>query len=404
MSSAKATSKAQLDLSTDDLTPRVRKFGARSLKPFRPSEPARKFVRFQATGEPAGAFSKISPAVSFPATRRISAANPQFTSGGSSSFSTPSRPFSAPQSSGFTSFASPASSFSSNSIQLDRDGKQFNGNNRDRPIFNNLGLNSQGVNQFGTPGRVFGVPTIVRQSFNAPITPDSDWNYAYETSHGIKQEASGGVKQIGDVKVVVMRGSYEYVGVDGLTYKVDWFADETGFHAEGAHLPRNVPIPFPDQQRAVDQQISFAAQQARNNQNQNNNNNNGGQFNNNNNNQFNNNGGQFNSNNGGSFNSNNNNNQFNNNQSQFSGQQPRVIAGGQTTAASSNVQTIVPPPSQQQQQPAAATAPVAAAVPAPTGYGVAAEDPLVAYDNDADSSETSEAVAPVGLYGVSRFP
>jgi hypothetical protein len=37
------------------------------------------------------------------------------------------------------------------------------------------------------------------------------------------------MKKIGNVEVVVMRGSYEYIGADGLTYKVTWVADENGF-------------------------------------------------------------------------------------------------------------------------------------------------------------------------------
>ena len=261
--------------------------GSRTFKTFQASNPERPFVRLQSNS-----FRKLVPAS---ATRRIS--GPQF--------STPNQPFSSPQSSfsnsgGFTSslkpfssISTPVRSFSSlpitnsvqNSFRSQRSGvglqasrqeRQFGNNNNNNNNFggNNNNNNQNGnqpplfVNQFGVPGPAFGVPTIVRQSFNAPTNPDSDWNYAYETSHGIKQEASGGVKQVGDTKVVIMRGSYEYIGPDGRTYKVDWFADETGFHAEGTHLPRSVPIPFPDQQRAVDQQIAFAAQQQRNTGNQ----------------------------------------------------------------------------------------------------------------------------------------
>ena len=34
-----------------------------------------------------------------------------------------------------------------------------------------------------------------------------------------------------------MRGSYSWVEA-GVTYTVDWVADELGFRAEGAHIPR----------------------------------------------------------------------------------------------------------------------------------------------------------------------
>ena len=33
--------------------------------------------------------------------------------------------------------------------------------------------------------------------------------------------------------------SYEYTGGDGELYRTNWYADETGYHAEAEHLPRN---------------------------------------------------------------------------------------------------------------------------------------------------------------------
>ena len=102
---------------------------------------------------------------------------------------------------------------------------------------------------------------IVRSVYNAPTSANSDWNYAYEGENGIQQEAEGTVERIGDVDVVTMRGSYSYPGTDGLTYVVDWYADDTGFHPSAPHLPRSVPIPFPEQARAVEAQLRFAAEQ-----------------------------------------------------------------------------------------------------------------------------------------------
>jgi Insect cuticle protein len=40
------------------------------------------------------------------------------------------------------------------------------------------------------------------------------------------------------MQVSVMSGSYSYIGADGLTYVVDWYADETGFHPTAPHLPK----------------------------------------------------------------------------------------------------------------------------------------------------------------------
>ena len=70
---------------------------------------------------------------------------------------------------------------------------------------------------------------------------------------------------VNDSPVVVMSGSYSYVD-NGITYEVQWVADENGFRAsapQSKHLPRVVAIPFPEQQAAVDAQVRFAQEQTR---------------------------------------------------------------------------------------------------------------------------------------------
>ena len=42
-----------------------------------------------------------------------------------------------------------------------------------------------------------------------------------------------------------MSGSYDYYGPDGVMYKVDWYADETGFHPTLDHLPKVTLPPSP---------------------------------------------------------------------------------------------------------------------------------------------------------------
>jgi CO/xanthine dehydrogenase Mo-binding subunit len=76
-----------------------------------------------------------------------------------------------------------------------------------------------------------------------------------------QQEATGEMRLVGDSEVVVMRGSYEYIGADNNVYVVEWEADENGFRPSAAHLPKSVPIPFPEQQEAVNAQIRFAAEE-----------------------------------------------------------------------------------------------------------------------------------------------
>ena len=104
---------------------------------------------------------------------------------------------------------------------------------------------------------------IVRSVYNAQGTPgfERSFGYSYESENGIQQEAEGELKTVGDSEVMVMRGSYSYVDAfDGLTYVVDWYADETGYHPSAPHLPVAPAIPFPELAAAVAAQIRFAAE------------------------------------------------------------------------------------------------------------------------------------------------
>ncbi|XP_040581750.2 uncharacterized protein [Lepeophtheirus salmonis] len=107
------------------------------------------------------------------------------------------------------------------------------------------------------------VVAIISESNNAPGTlgDNSDFDNSFESENGIRQESSGSTVSIGEDSVVVMKGSYEYIGDDGQTYVVDWIADENGFQPSAAHLPKEVPIPFPEIAEAVEAQIAFAAQE-----------------------------------------------------------------------------------------------------------------------------------------------
>uniref|UniRef100_A0A0K2ULH1 Cuticle protein CP14.6 n=1 Tax=Lepeophtheirus salmonis TaxID=72036 RepID=A0A0K2ULH1_LEPSM len=107
------------------------------------------------------------------------------------------------------------------------------------------------------------VVAIISESNNAPGTlgDNSDFDNSFESENGIRQESSGSTVSIGEDSVVVMKGSYEYIGDDGQTYVVDWIADENGFQPSAPHLPKEVPIPFPEIAEAVEAQIAFAAQE-----------------------------------------------------------------------------------------------------------------------------------------------
>ncbi|XP_034482012.1 pupal cuticle protein Edg-78E-like [Drosophila innubila] len=69
-------------------------------------------------------------------------------------------------------------------------------------------------------------------------TPDSEGNFAYafETSNGINQQASGNINGVS--------GESEFVAPNGEVIKTTYTADENGYHPQGDHLP--TPPPYPD--------------------------------------------------------------------------------------------------------------------------------------------------------------
>merc|ERR1712156_753047 len=107
--------------------------------------------------------------------------------------------------------------------------------------------------------RVAAEPIGIRsQSFDGP---NPEFRYSFETENEISQSAEGSIRTIGDADVVVMSGSYSYVGVDGETWTVDWYADETGFHPSAPHLPKPVEPLHPEIAAAVEAQLRFAAEE-----------------------------------------------------------------------------------------------------------------------------------------------
>lgn len=59
------------------------------------------------------------------------------------------------------------------------------------------------------------------------VNPES-YRYAYETSNGIRSEASGQVRQIGRDAAVVSQGQYSYTSPEGEPVSISYIADENG--------------------------------------------------------------------------------------------------------------------------------------------------------------------------------
>jgi len=107
---------------------------------------------------------------------------------------------------------------------------------------------------------VTSAPVAILRSENSGVN-NGRYHYSYEAENGISQDVSGEMKTVNDAQVYVMRGSYSYIGTDGQTYTVEWYADETGYHPSAPHLPRSVQPVHPEVAEAVRAQLEFAAQE-----------------------------------------------------------------------------------------------------------------------------------------------
>lgn len=90
-------------------------------------------------------------------------------------------------------------------------------------------------------GDVSHLDTVVR--FDSVVNPDS-YQYAYETSKGIKAEESGLLKNAGsEQEAIEAKGSFSYVSPEGENIALSYIANENGFQPTGDHLPQPPPIP-----------------------------------------------------------------------------------------------------------------------------------------------------------------
>ncbi|KAG7300280.1 hypothetical protein JYU34_015861, partial [Plutella xylostella] len=101
------------------------------------------------------------------------------------------------------------------------------------------------------------------------VNDDGSYKYEYKISDGQWVSEEGYTKNKDtDNEIVVKKGWYSYTGADGKVYTVTYFADETGYHASGAHLPTPPPVPEAIQ-AALDQAAKEEAEKNKQQQQQN---------------------------------------------------------------------------------------------------------------------------------------
>ncbi|XP_044750882.1 endocuticle structural glycoprotein SgAbd-2-like [Coccinella septempunctata] len=88
---------------------------------------------------------------------------------------------------------------------------------------------------------------------------DGSYKASWETGNDIFTEEEGYLKNLGpdpdnegqNLNAQVQQGSYSYTSPDGQNITVHYYADETGFHPSGDHLPTPPPV-SPEVQKGLD--------------------------------------------------------------------------------------------------------------------------------------------------------
>ncbi len=69
-------------------------------------------------------------------------------------------------------------------------------------------------------------------SYNFENLPDNAYQFSFVLSDTQTREESGYFKYIGETPVLVVKGSYSFIGDDGQKYVVNYIADELGYRVE----------------------------------------------------------------------------------------------------------------------------------------------------------------------------
>ncbi len=69
-------------------------------------------------------------------------------------------------------------------------------------------------------------------SYNFENLPDNAYKFSYVQSDNQTREETGYFKYIGETPVLVVEGSYSFIGDDGQKYVVNYIADDQGYRVD----------------------------------------------------------------------------------------------------------------------------------------------------------------------------
>ncbi|XP_065077659.1 pupal cuticle protein 36-like [Ochlerotatus camptorhynchus] len=108
--------------------------------------------------------------------------------------------------------------------------------------FGSAGSKKSGSGGFGSSssnGQVIGVKEDTRE-----LNEDGSYFYKVLSENDIEFSETGRLENTGsETDTMRVKGYYQFVADDGITYRVDYIADENGFQPTGDHLPTPPPIP-----------------------------------------------------------------------------------------------------------------------------------------------------------------
>ncbi|XP_063545329.1 larval cuticle protein LCP-17-like [Cydia strobilella] len=96
------------------------------------------------------------------------------------------------------------------------------------------------LQQAAPPGGEAGAQILRQES---DISPEGNFQYAYETDNGIQGQAQGQVKGEGEDAALEIQGQNGWKTPEGEQVQLQYVANENGYQPQGSHLPTPPPIP-----------------------------------------------------------------------------------------------------------------------------------------------------------------